>query len=111
MVLVNKYRAIKTELDGITFDSRREASRYAELKMMQQQGVIERLELQPVYPLTFNGRPVGRKRKYIADFRYWCNARQRHVVEDVKGFDTPVSKLKRDIVECLYWPIKIEVIK
>jgi len=105
---MTKYRAIKTQLDGITFDSKREASRYAELKMMQAQAVIERLELQPVLPISINGRPVC---KYKGDFRYFCRARNRHVLEDVKGFETPVFRLKKKLVEALYYPVKIEVIK
>lgn len=105
---MTKYKAKPTEIDGVRFASKREASRYVELKLMQQQGVIERLELQPVYQISINGRPVC---KAIMDFRYFCRARQRHVVEDVKGVDTPVSKLKRKMVEAQYYPIKIEVIK
>lgn len=108
MVCVTKYRAKKTEVDGHVFDSKREAARYAELKMMQHQGVIERLELQPVYQISINTRPVC---KYIADFRYWCNTRQRYVVEDVKGVQTAVFRLKKKLVEAQYYPIKIEVVK
>lgn len=105
---MTKYRAIKTELDGITFDSKREAARYAELKMMQHHGVIDRLELQPVYEISINGRKVC---KYIADFRYFCRARNRWVTEDVKGVQTPVFRLKKKLIEAQYYPIKIEVIK
>lgn len=108
MVCVTKYRAKPTEVDGIKFHSKREASRYWELKMMEKEGVIERLELQPVYQISINGRPVC---KAIMDFRYFCRARQRHVVEDVKGVDTPVSRLKRKLVEAQYYPVKVEVIK
>lgn len=105
---MTKYRAKPTEIDGVKFHSKREASRYVELKLMEQQGVIDRLELQPVYQISVNARPVC---KVILDFRYFCRARNRHVVEDVKGYDTPVSRLKRKLVEAAYFPIKVEVIK
>lgn len=108
---MTKYRAVKTTLDGITFDSKREAARYAELKMMQAQGVIDRLELQPVYQITINGRKVC---KVIPDFRYFCNARQRHVVEDVKSPATEKNatfRLKKRLLEAAYFPVKLEVIK
>ena len=44
MVFKSKYRAVKTEVDGITFDSKREAARYMELMLMQRAGEIKRLE-------------------------------------------------------------------
>ena len=47
----NKYRNIKTEVDGIKFDSKREAQRYQELKLLEKGGVISNLELQPKFEL------------------------------------------------------------
>ena len=114
---MNKYKAKKTEIDGIVFDSAKEARRYSELKLLESQGVISRLELQPEFPIVINNIPVkirstrfrnGRSVKYIADFRY----RNEHfdwVIEDVKGFDTSTSRLKRAIVEAIY-DIRIEVV-
>ena len=105
---MTKYKAIRTELNGITFASKREAARYVELLLMERQGVIDRLELQPSYECTVQGRNVCR---YVADFRYFCRARNRWVTEDIKGFETPVFKLKKKLVEALYYPLKIEVVK
>lgn len=105
---MSKYRAIRTEVDGIKFHSKREAARYVELKKMQDAGLIDRLELQPVYQITINARPVC---KVILDFRYWCNERKQHVIEDVKGVDTSISRLKRKLVEAQHWPLKVEIIK
>ena len=48
---MNKYHAIKTTVDGITFDSRAEARRYRELKLLERAGVIENLVLQPKFEL------------------------------------------------------------
>lgn len=114
---VSKYRAIKTTVDGVTFDSKAEARRYSDLKLLERIGNISKLELQPEFPLAIGDKPVlirsagfpnGRRAKYIADFGYvdHCGAR---IIEDVKGMDTPESRLKRAIVEAQYG-IRIVVI-
>lgn len=96
----SKYHAKRTEVDGIVFDSKREAARYQELKLLQMAGKIESLELQPVYQLLVkSGRSVG---KYRADFRYFDVETQEWIVEDSKGVRTPVYRLKRKIVEAVY---------
>ena len=64
----NKYKAVKTVIDGITFDSKREAKRYTELKLLEKTGMITHLELQPEYQITINGAKIC---KYRADFRYF----------------------------------------
>jgi len=64
-----KYGNIKTVIDGFTFDSKREATRYQELKLLEKAGEIRELELQPKYTLV----PKTKKRRavtYTADFRY-----------------------------------------
>ena len=76
----NKYGAKKTEVDGIVFDSKIEASRYVQLKAMQEADEIHGLELQPEFPIYVNTKYIG---KYTADFRYYDDS--GHVVEDVKG--------------------------
>ena len=68
MKRASKYKSIKVVVDGITFDSKREAKRYGELKLMEQAGLIELLETQPVYRLEVNGKLIC---KYIADFEYF----------------------------------------
>lgn len=73
----SKYRAIKTVVDGITFDSRKDGRRYRELRLLEKAGVIKDLCLQPHFLLqeaySKNERAV-RKIEYIADFSYkdWC---------------------------------------
>lgn len=105
----HKYHAKPTTVDGIRFASQREARRYSELKLLQRVGEIRDLELQPEYPLACGGKPVlirsdgypnGRKAKYLADFRY-VRAGQV-IVEDAKGKDLPLSRLKRALVEAEY---------
>ncbi|RKY09323.1 MAG: hypothetical protein DRP56_02810 [Planctomycetota bacterium] len=99
-----KYRNIKTVVDGITFDSMKEAKRYRELKLLERTGLICNLELQPSYPISRGGvkdPATGRRmvaRKYIADFQYLENGIM--VVEDVKSISTAKDstyRLKRQL--------------
>ena len=93
----NKYRAIKTVVDDITFDSKKEARRYVQLKLLVKAGVVTKLELQPRYDLIINTVKCG---FYKADFRYFENGRE--VVEDVKGMKTPVYNLKKKLIKAIY---------
>jgi hypothetical protein len=85
---MNKYKAKKTEVDGILFDSRLESKRYSFLKMMERAGKITDLKLQ--VPFILIGRFEDyfgnkyRESKYIADFVY-RNANGDYVTEDVKS--------------------------
>jgi hypothetical protein len=94
-----KYKNVKTKLDGITFDSKKEAKRYEELKMLLKYKEISELELQPKYPLTVNGVIVS---TYIADFRYVKKGFINYTVEDVKGVKTPVYRLKKKLMKAIY---------
>lgn len=106
-----KYHSKKTVIDGITFDSKKEANRYSELKLLERCGAISNLELQKVYELIpaqyefyerygKNGnrlkdgkRCLERSCIYKADFVYIENGKT--VVEDVKGFRTDEYKITR----------------
>lgn len=99
----SKYYSEKGEVDNLRFDSQKEKARYGELKMMQRAGMISNLELQVVYILMVNGMSVGR---YIADFRY--KKADRMIVEDCKGFKTPVYRLKKKLMEAIYGVIILE---
>ena len=106
----NKYHAVRTEVDGIGFASKREAQRYVELKLLEKAGEITELELQPSYPLLAVA-PLGgmvQVGKYIADFRYLTRDADV-VVEDVKGVKTPVYNLKKKIVRANYGVQIVEV--
>jgi hypothetical protein len=83
----SKYGNEKTVVDGITFDSRREAGRYGELKMLLAAGQIRGFVRQQPFPL-----PGGKR--YVADFVVLEND-GRYVVEDAKGFRTDEYKSKR----------------
>ena len=104
----NKYGNRKTVVDGITFDSRKEAKRYQELKLLEKAGDIKDLRRQVKYELIpsqkINGKVVERKVEYVADFVYLQNG--DIVVEDTKGIRTKDYIIKRKLM--LYvWGIKI----
>src|SRR3990167_9782276 len=92
----SKYGAQPTEVDGIRFASKKEAHRYAELKLLEKAGEIRDLELQPRFPLEVQGAVIA---EYRGDFRYQersyegtCRGCWRTRVEDVKGVRTPVYR-------------------
>lgn len=87
----SKYNAKKTVVDNIKFDSKSEANRYCELKLLEKSGQIKNLKLQPKFPLHLDDK----NRFYIADFQYFEVKTGKDVVEDVKGVKTPVYKLKK----------------
>lgn len=93
---MNKYFNKKVVIDGIKFDSKKEANYYTKLKLMQNAGVIWDLEIQRKYILqkafTFNGKTI-REISYYADFVYE-DKNGIHVV-DTKGYRTDVYKIKK----------------
>nr|UVX48259.1 MAG: protein of unknown function (DUF1064) [Bacteriophage sp.] len=99
----SKYHARKTTVDGITFDSRREADRYLVLKSLEEDGTIEDLRRQVRYELVPAFDVDGRHYRpvyYVADFVYRENGHE--VIEDVKGVVTDVYRLKRKLVSYRY---------
>jgi len=103
MAFRSKYKAVKTEVDGIVFDSKREAARYMELRLLERAGEIKNLELQPAFKCRIDGKKIC---TYKADFRYFTA--KECVVEDVKGVKTPVYRLKKKLVEALFPGVKIQ---
>ena len=94
----SKYSSAKTDVDGITFDSKKEAEFYAELKLRERAGEISHLRLQPRYLLQEAFKHEGkqyREIEYVADFEYVENGET--VVIDVKGFKTAVYMLKKKL--------------
>lgn len=98
----SKYHATKTVVDGITFDSKKEAQRYTELKLLERVGEISNLELQKPFELLPSqrdpetGKVVERAVYYRADFSYIEDGEQ--VIEDTKGMKTDVYILKRKLM-------------
>lgn len=103
---MSKYGAIRTEVDGIVFASKREARRYNELKILVRSKTISDLKLQPKFPIEYRGQKIC---DVIGDFEYIEGG--NWICEDVKGFDTPVSKLKRKMVKAFYPTCEWRVVK
>lgn len=113
-----KYNNKKSTLDGITFDSRKEANRYRELKLLEKAGKISHLRLQvkfqlipPQYETTAErytkgpkkgqykrGKLLERECAYIADFVYYDFLANELVVEDTKGMRTKDYIIKRKLM-------------
>lgn len=111
---MNKYHAKKTTVDGIEFDSRLEANRYCELKLLERAGQIQQLTLQPKFTLQEGFRKNGeyfRPIVYIADFMYFDNAKRKWIVEDAKGMKTEVYKIKRKLFEYKFGNYTVKEIK
>ncbi len=98
---MSKYHNRKVTVDGITFDSAKEANRYKELKVLERAGLVHDLQLQVKFKLipaqrewtdetTASGKPkkgkiLEHEVSYYADFVY-KNRYGLQVVEDVKGY-------------------------
>ena len=94
----SKYNAIKTVVDGITFDSKKESKRYMDLKLLQAAGEV-------LYFLRQVPIRIPKITTYWVDFQvFWSDGRVTY--EDVKGIRTTVYTLKKKLVEEMY-PIKI----
>lgn len=91
----SKYGNEKHEVDGIEFDSKREAERYGELKLLLKAGEIGLLQLQEPFELNPGGT---HSLKYIADFVYLITATGEKVVEDAKGHRTREYIKKRRLM-------------
>lgn len=106
---MNKYNAIKTEVDGIVFDSKGEGKRYWELKMLLRTGEITKLELQPKFVLQekFQDNELRNHRAitYTADFMYLEKGRK--IVEDFKSkaTRTPAYMMKKKMLIYKYQDI------
>lgn len=117
----SKYRAKPIVIDGIRFASQKEGARYRELLLLASAGELWDLELQPRYPLCVpsttgtiagalkaaSGGFSGRIGEYRADFTYLTT--KGRVVEDVKGFRTPLYRWKKRHVEQQYGIRVVEV--
>ena len=102
-----KYHSEKTIVDGIEFDSRLEAERYIQLKLLKQAGEINHLSLQEEFQITrgWTNPETGEKtrsRFYRADFCYFDLKAQKWIAEDTKGVETADFKLKWTLVRKQY---------
>jgi hypothetical protein len=104
---VSTYFNEKTREDGYVFDSKREAQRYRELRLLVAGGAITDLEVHPSWVLCAGVEMAGKKCRairYTGDFSYRDGAGAL-VVEDVKprnGYRTPVYKLKKHLMKAIH---------
>lgn len=109
----NKYNNIKTTIDGIKFDSKKEANYYCQLKLLKQAGEIKDFGLQPRYELQPTFRKNGKTHRsitYVADFIV-TNLDGTTDIIDVKGVETQVFKIKKKLFEYKYPDKNLKVIK
>ena len=109
---MSKYRNKKVKIDMFVFDSIAESRRYKELALLEKAGYIKDLKLQPKFLLQESFKKNGktyRKIEYIADFQYTEN--NKTIVEDVKGKETEVFKLKYKLFEFKYPELELKIIK
>ena len=125
-----KYNAQKCVVDGITFDSRKEANRYCELKLLERGKVISGLELQKKFVLipaqyapdeivtlksgkqkVVKGKLLERECAYYCDFAYILNETGEQIIEDVKSeiTKTPEFIIKRKLMLYKYGIVVKEI--
>lgn len=109
----SKYNSVKAEVEGITFDSIREARRYQELLFLKNTGQIKDLQMQVKYTLIPTqrepsaigsrggvkpGKVIEKECYYKADFVYTDCDTGETVVEDTKGFKTKEYLIKKKLM-------------
>lgn len=113
---MSKYNSSKIKIDGILFDSRKEAARYSQLRLLQRAGQISDLRLQVRFELLpaqyadtdkvyVKGPRKGQHKRrcieqsvvYVADFVYTECGTRKTVVEDTKGMRTKDYIIKRKL--------------
>lgn len=115
----SKYHSKKIEVDGITFDSKKEARRYEELKTLENVGNIKDLELQKKFILIPSqreddiigprggikkGKVIEKECAYFADFYYFDVEKDKYVVEDTKSpaTRTEAYRIKRKLMRYVH---------
>lgn len=109
----SKFNNIKTEIDGYTFDSKKESEFYGSLKLKKQAGLIKDFQMQVPYEIIVNNIHIA---KYFLDFEIENNDGTKEYI-DIKGKDKKTNKfiktgvfaLKKRLVEAIYG-IKISMI-
>ncbi len=107
----SKFGATKVAINGIKFDSKKEAERYQHLELLQRASVISNLQVHPIFKLIVKGVHIC---DYEADFEYIRMEDSKRIVEDVKALGkkikgkkrfstkTPLYQAKKRLVKALY---------
>lgn len=93
-----KYGRKKTIVDGIEFDSKKEADRYVQLLLMERGGEISGLVVHPAFELEINHVKIC---GYVADFKYFDESSCKEIVEDTKGYRTRAYRIKKKLMLAL----------
>lgn len=94
-----KWRNQKVQVDGYTFDSKREAQYYAELRLREKAGEITKIVVHPPYALIVNGLIVG---KYTPDFQFLENERVRVIDVKSPASKTEAYQLRKRVFEAVH---------
>ena len=110
---MSKYRATPTQIDGENYRSKREAGRHQALLLLQRAGHIAGLVREVPFVLAPKVKIEGETRarpalRYVADFVY-TTADGRMVIEDAKGFRTPVYRVKKHLMKTVHNVDVVEV--
>jgi hypothetical protein len=95
----NKFKAIKTLVDNIWFDSKLEASWYEWFKFMEKIGQIKEFEIQKEVTLKVNNQLIC---MHYPDYFYFDNTSKKYTFADAKGVETDVFKLKYKLTKALF---------
>jgi len=109
----NKYNNQKTIVDGIEFDSKKEADYYCRLRLLKKAGEIKDIGLQQKYILQPGFEKNGIKYQpivYIADFVITNNDGTTEVI-DTKGVETQVFRIKKKLFEYVYPELELKIVK
>lgn len=109
----SKYKNIPTELDGIKFDSQKEAKRYRELTLLMRAGEVKEVIPHPQFELIPSFRKNGKTWRatiYEADFKV-VYADGHTEIEDVKGkVLTKDFRIKQKLFEYKYPDMTIRIV-
>ncbi len=101
----SKYNAQPQVVDGVKFDSGREAKRWQELKLLERAGRISKLERQVTYILAPSVKILGEKRARPAlrlkiDFRYVEDGQT--IADDAKGYSDTAFRIRQHLMKSVH---------
>ena len=104
----SKYRNEPITIDGVRYDSKREATYILNLRLREKEGEVYGIELQKRYALI---GPDGLLiTTYVADATFWDQKEKRFRIIDVKGVETAVFKIKKKLMKSLLG-LDVEIVK
>lgn len=99
----NKYRNKKVEVQGVKYDSKKEAKITQEILLLEKAGKVRDVVLKPKFDFKIEGETIryasGRPLTYTADVQYFDIEKDKLIVVDIKGFETDVFKIKRALMK------------